>query len=69
MKESTQMNSPPMRVIAQRGMLEKKLELSMAVTISYGSMVWADAPTPAARRMELMTPWTMLRSASMSSMP
>lgn len=46
MNDSTQMNRPPISVIAQSGMLSKKLHFSMAVTISGGRTVEFGAPKP-----------------------
>ena len=68
-KDSTQMNSPPISVTAQRGMLSKKPQSSMAVTISAGRTVDCGAPKPAAFIMDDTTPWMILNRASISSMP
>ena len=50
------MNSPPISVTAHRGMLSKKPQPSMAVTISAGRIVDDGAPKPAAFMIEDTTP-------------
>ena len=50
-KDSTVMNSPPMRVTAHRGMDSKKPQSSTAVTIYSGSTMSPAAPRPEALRM------------------
>ena len=68
-KERTVINSPPINVTAQRGMLSKKPQSSTAFTISGGSTVCDAAPKPAADMMLEITPCTMLSRATISSMP
>ena len=63
------MNSPPINVTAHRGMLSKKPQSSMAVTISAGRTVDCGAPKPAAFIMDDTMPWMMLNRANISSMP
>ena len=69
MKLRTVINSPPMSVTAQRGMLSKKPQLSTAVTISWGRTVCCAVPKPAAFIMVETRPWTILKRAIISSSP
>ena len=63
------MNSPPMSVTAQRGILSKKPQLSTASMISCGNTVcWAE-PKPAAFIIVETRPWTILKRAIISSSP
>ena len=69
MNDNTVMNSPPISVTAQRGMLSKKPQSSTAVTISCGSTVFCAEPKPAAFMIAEITPCTILNRAIISSKP
>ena len=56
MKDSTQINRPPIRVTAHSGMDSKNPASSTAVTISVGSTVGDGVPKPPAVMMEETTP-------------
>lgn len=68
-KDKIVIKRPPISATAQRGMLSQKPQLSMAVTISAGSIVSCAAPIPAADMMEEITPCTMVNRAIISSNP
>ena len=63
------MNRPPIRVTAQSGMLSKKPQSSIVVIISAGRVVCCGLPKPAAVIIEEMVPCTILKSASINSIP
>ena len=63
------MKSPPMSVTAHRGILSKKLQSSMAVTISAGRTLAWGLPSPAAFIMEDTMPWIISSRASINSIP
>ena len=69
MKDSTVINRPPINVTAHSGMLSKKPQSSIAVTISVGSTVCCAVPRPAAFMIVEITPCTMRNSAIISSKP
>ena len=68
-KDNTVMNSPPISVTAQRGMLSKNPQSSTAFMISEGSTVYCAEPKPAEFIMVEITPWTMRNNAIISSNP
>ena len=55
-KLSTQMNNPPISVTAHKGILSKKPQSSIAVTISCGNIVACGVPNPAEFMIVLTTP-------------
>ena len=63
------MNRLPMSVTAQRGMLSKKPQSSIAVTIDCGRVVFVAEPTPEDLMIVVMTPWAISKSASIRSSP
>lgn len=69
MNDKTVINRLPISVTAQSGMLSKKPQLSIAVTISSGRVVSLVAPKPALFIMVDMIPCTILNIASISSIP
>ena len=69
MKDNIVINSPPMSVTAQRGILSKKPQLSTAVTISWKRTVCYAVPKPAAFIIVETRPWTILKRAIISSSP
>ncbi len=68
-KDNTQMNRDPSRVMAHRGMLSQKPTSSMMVTISAGRVVSVSADSPEAVMMVEIIPWATLNSAVISSIP
>jgi hypothetical protein len=68
-RDNTQMNRDPSRVMAHREMLSRKPTSSMTVTISSGRVVSVSADIPEAVMMVEIIPWATLKSAVISSMP
>ncbi len=67
--DSTVMNRLPISVTAQRGMLSKNPQSSIAVTIALGNFVLLTVPMPEARIIVDITPCAISNRAIIRSRP
>ena len=68
-RDNTQMNREPSRVMAHRGMLSMKPTSSMIVTISRGKAVSVSTDSPEVSMMVEMIPCATWNRAIMNSIP